>query len=62
MSAWTRDAEQARALDDLAGKTREQLTNRLVYLAPGLSEDDLRALVAQASSLPQRDLTQRSGS
>lgn len=59
MSAWARDAEEARALDELAGKTRQQLTDRLVFLVVELTDDALRALVAQATTAPKRDLATR---
>ncbi len=59
MSAWTRDAEEARAHDELAGKTRQQLTDRLVFLAVELTDDALRALVAQTETLPRRNIDPR---
>lgn len=54
VSAWTTDARTADAIEQTAGMSRELLLDRLIQLAPRLTDEALRGAVVYAMTAPKR--------
>ena len=53
---WACGQDIAAAVAETHGMSREALVARLMYLAPALTDDGLRAVVVAAMTAPQRPL------
>ena len=53
---WARDAAHAAAIEEVGAMSRERLTARLTHLAPELTDDALREVVATAMLGARRPL------
>lgn len=53
---WACGQDTAAAVTETQGMSREALVARLMYLAPALTDDGLRAVVVAAMTAPQRSL------